>query len=421
MSTSSARSATSAGGGATYAEVQASEEFQGLKRTLRRFVFPATVVFLAWYLLYILLTVYARDFMAQQVLGNINVAYLLGPAAVRVHLRHRVRLLAVRGQERRPDRGRDPPPPRGDPAVNVLAQAADAVEGGQRALTISLFLAFVLLTLVITVRASRNNATAADFYSGGRSLTGPQNGVAIGGDYMSAASLPRHRRHHRAVGLRRVPLLHRLPRRVAGRAAARGRAAAQQRQVHDGRRPRVPDEAAPGARRRRHLHDHRLDLLPARADGRRRRARHAAARRHQRHGQEHHDRRRRRADDLLRHGRRHEGHDLGADHQGRPAHDGHDARDDPGHDQVRRQRQRAARRRRRQERQGRGVPRAPAASTRPTPRASRASSTCSASASRWCSARPACRTSSRASTRCRTRRRPGSRCSGRSASSARST
>ena len=66
--------------------------------------------------------------------------------------------------------------------------AATAINGGQRALTIGLFVVFVALTLVITIRASRNNSTAADFYSGGRSLTGPQNGVAIGGDYMSAAS-----------------------------------------------------------------------------------------------------------------------------------------------------------------------------------------------------------------------------------------
>ena len=66
--------------------------------------------------------------------------------------------------------------------------AATTINGGQRALTIGLFVVFVALTLVITIRASRNNSTAADFYSGGRSLTGPQNGVAIGGDYMSAAS-----------------------------------------------------------------------------------------------------------------------------------------------------------------------------------------------------------------------------------------
>ena len=71
---------------------------------------------------------------------------------------------------------------------SLLAQAADTVDGFQRALTIGLFAVFVIMTLVITLRASRNNSTAADFYSGGRSLTGMQNGVAIGGDYMSAAS-----------------------------------------------------------------------------------------------------------------------------------------------------------------------------------------------------------------------------------------
>jgi len=73
-------------------------------------------------------------------------------------------------------------------SATTYAVAATEIDGGQRALTIGLFVAFVILTLVITIKASRNNATAADFYSGGRSLTGPQNGVAIGGDYMSAAS-----------------------------------------------------------------------------------------------------------------------------------------------------------------------------------------------------------------------------------------
>ena len=78
MSTAQDRPGTQAGGGSSYEQVQATEEFQQLKRTLRRFVFPATVVFLSWYVLYILLTIYARDFMSTQVLGNINVAYLFG-------------------------------------------------------------------------------------------------------------------------------------------------------------------------------------------------------------------------------------------------------------------------------------------------------------------------------------------------------
>ncbi|WP_367186685.1 cation acetate symporter [Sporichthya sp.] len=51
-----------------------------------------------------------------------------------------------------------------------------------------MFGAVVALTLFITFRASRQNATAADFYSGGRSFSGFQNGLAISGDYMSAAS-----------------------------------------------------------------------------------------------------------------------------------------------------------------------------------------------------------------------------------------
>ena len=78
MTTTGDRSDTYAGGGSTYAEVQGTEEFQHLKRTLRRFVFPATAVFLGWYLLYVLLTAYARDFMSTKLLGEINIAYVLG-------------------------------------------------------------------------------------------------------------------------------------------------------------------------------------------------------------------------------------------------------------------------------------------------------------------------------------------------------
>ena len=59
---------------------------------------------------------------------------------------------------------------------------------GTEALTLTMFGAVVALTLFITFKASRQNATAADFYSGGRSFSGFQNGLAISGDYMSAAS-----------------------------------------------------------------------------------------------------------------------------------------------------------------------------------------------------------------------------------------
>ncbi|MGQ0577263.1 MAG: solute symporter family protein [Pseudonocardia sp.] len=69
----------------------------------------------------------------------------------------------------------------------ALAQAAPAAVGSP-ALNIGIFLIFVAVTLVVVFRASRNNKTASDYYAAGRSFTGPQNGVAIAGDYLSAAS-----------------------------------------------------------------------------------------------------------------------------------------------------------------------------------------------------------------------------------------
>lgn len=51
-----------------------------------------------------------------------------------------------------------------------------------------LFLGIVLLTLVITYYASKKTNTTSEFYTAGGGLTGWQNGLAIAGDYMSAAS-----------------------------------------------------------------------------------------------------------------------------------------------------------------------------------------------------------------------------------------
>ncbi len=55
-------------------------------------------------------------------------------------------------------------------------------------LTSVLFLAVVALTVGITFWASRQTSGTNDFYAGGRSFSGVQNGLAISGDYMSAAS-----------------------------------------------------------------------------------------------------------------------------------------------------------------------------------------------------------------------------------------
>ncbi len=53
-------------------------EFQVLRHRLRSFVFPMTGLFLAWYLLYVLLASYAPSFMAIKLAGNINVGLIFG-------------------------------------------------------------------------------------------------------------------------------------------------------------------------------------------------------------------------------------------------------------------------------------------------------------------------------------------------------
>ncbi|MEI5099825.1 DUF485 domain-containing protein [Streptomyces sp. PmtG] len=63
-----------------YAEVQQSPEFGELRTAYRSFAFPLTVAFIAWYLLYVLLSNYAGDFMGTKLFGNINVALVLGLA-----------------------------------------------------------------------------------------------------------------------------------------------------------------------------------------------------------------------------------------------------------------------------------------------------------------------------------------------------
>ena len=59
---------------------------------------------------------------------------------------------------------------------------------GARAADLAAGAGFVLLTLAITAWAARRTRTASDFYAAGGSITGFQNGVAISGDFMSAAS-----------------------------------------------------------------------------------------------------------------------------------------------------------------------------------------------------------------------------------------
>ena len=59
---------------------------------------------------------------------------------------------------------------------------------GNPAVNIGIFVAFVIFTLAIVIRVGRRNTNAAEYFTGGHAFTGRQNGIAIAGDYLSAAS-----------------------------------------------------------------------------------------------------------------------------------------------------------------------------------------------------------------------------------------
>jgi cation/acetate symporter len=74
------------------------------------------------------------------------------------------------------------------PATNAAAQGAAPQSPPVNWHAIVMFVIFVAITLGITYWAAMRTKTATDFYAAGRGITGLQNGLAIAGDYMSAAS-----------------------------------------------------------------------------------------------------------------------------------------------------------------------------------------------------------------------------------------
>ena len=61
-----------------YDRLRATPEFQELRKRHSGFVLPATLAFLAWYLLYVVMSNWAHDFMSTKLVGHINVALVFG-------------------------------------------------------------------------------------------------------------------------------------------------------------------------------------------------------------------------------------------------------------------------------------------------------------------------------------------------------
>jgi uncharacterized membrane protein (DUF485 family) len=65
-------------GAPDFAAIQSSPEFVELRSRFRRFVFPMSALFFLWYLTYVLLAAFAREFMSRQLFGSVNVGLVLG-------------------------------------------------------------------------------------------------------------------------------------------------------------------------------------------------------------------------------------------------------------------------------------------------------------------------------------------------------
>jgi cation/acetate symporter len=75
------------------------------------------------------------------------------------------------------------------PALAAPAAVGETQQQAVNPIAIVMFLVFVTATLGITYWAAKRTKTASDFYTAGGGITGTQNGLAIAGDYMSAATL----------------------------------------------------------------------------------------------------------------------------------------------------------------------------------------------------------------------------------------
>ena len=134
----------------SYVEVQQSAEFVELRRRFRRFVFPMTALFLAWYFLYVLLSAYAHDFMATSCSATSTSAWssaccqFVSTFVITIALRPlgRPQVRPDRRAPARPDRRRRR---MSEPPDEALLPAADTV--GNPAVNIAIFAVFVVVTL----------------------------------------------------------------------------------------------------------------------------------------------------------------------------------------------------------------------------------------------------------------------------------
>ena len=267
-----------------------------------------TGLFLAWYLLYVLLADYAHDFMSTKVVGNINIGLILGLLQfVSTFVDHDA-VRPARQQEPRPAR-------REDPATRSRETASEQQPGAQHQHLRRLrrWSPWSSCSGPAATPRPRPTTTPPAAPSPARRTASRSRATTCPPRRSSASPAPSRSTATTASCTPSASWWRGWSRCCWSPSCCATPASTRWATCW------LPDAAAPGPRGGGDVDDGRLVLLPAGPDGRRGRPRRAAARHHRqgRPGARH--RRRRRADDRLRAHRRHEGHHLGADHQGRAA------------------------------------------------------------------------------------------------------
>ena len=150
---------------------------EGLARAQWRLALALTAAMMAIYFGFTLLVAWAKPLLATQVARGLSLGILLGAVVIVVGLGAH---LDLRPLGQRPLR----PHGRLDPGAREVTTSL----GQSHPAAIFWFFLFVAVTLGITFWAARRTVSTEHFYAAGRTVTGLQNGLALAGDYMSAAS-----------------------------------------------------------------------------------------------------------------------------------------------------------------------------------------------------------------------------------------
>lgn len=186
-----------------YKRISEDAEFHSLRRAQRRFGVRATILSVGGFLLYVLLSHAAPGLMNQRLTGHLTLGLALGLGQFVVmgvtawcyvrHMRTRVdplaRGLASRLRQQELDHPAPQRPTARPGAPHVVTVSAGIVDRFSLNLTFVLFLTVVVVTLFMALLTAPQRDEISEFYLGNRTMSPLRNGLAMCGDYVSAATL----------------------------------------------------------------------------------------------------------------------------------------------------------------------------------------------------------------------------------------